>query len=129
MHDGGADAIGPGAAVEKARRGEGPAAELLGVEAEWGLLRGVLADGQAAGMGLGGELVAEAGEVLEIGMMFLSVEISSGRRSFATSKEDFSTTQKLSRKYGVLCCWESERVLSAGGVGGSHQVGFADGLV
>ena len=48
-------------------RGERGAAELLGVEAERSFLRSVLADGKAPGIGLGGELVAEAGEVSEIG--------------------------------------------------------------
>ena len=67
VHDGRTDAVGPGAAVERARRGEGAAAELLGVEAEAGFLRGVLADGESAGDGFGGELVSEAGEVVEIG--------------------------------------------------------------
>ncbi len=66
VHDGGADAVGPGAAVEQAGRGEGAAAELFCVEAKLGLLGGVLADGEGAGDGLGGELVAEAGEVVEI---------------------------------------------------------------
>ena len=64
VHHGGADAVGPGAAIEVARRGEGGAAELLGVEAEGGFLGGVLADGQRVGDGLGGELVAEAGGVV-----------------------------------------------------------------
>jgi len=51
------------------RRGarEGAAAQLFGIEAERGLLGGVLACGKGAWLGLGGELVAEAGEVLEIG--------------------------------------------------------------
>jgi hypothetical protein len=40
---------------------------LFGVEAKGGFLRGVLADGESAWSGLGGELVAEAGELLEIG--------------------------------------------------------------
>src|ERR1700677_3817699 len=60
-------AVGQGAAVEQARRGEGAAAELLGVEAERGFLGGILADGKGVGNGLGGVLVAEAGEELEIG--------------------------------------------------------------
>ncbi len=34
VHDGGADAVGPGAPVEQAGRGKGAAAQLLGVEAE-----------------------------------------------------------------------------------------------
>lgn len=67
VHDGGSDAIGPRAAVEQAGRGEGAAAELLGVEAGAGFLRGVLADGECAGDRFGGELIAEAGEVVEIG--------------------------------------------------------------
>ncbi len=67
MHHGRADAVGPSAPVEQAGRGEGAAAELLGVEAERGRLGGVLADGQSPGDGFGGELIAEAGEVVEIG--------------------------------------------------------------
>ncbi len=59
VDDGGADAVHPGAAVEAAGGGEGGAAYLLGVEAEGMLLRGVLADGESAGMGLGGELVSK----------------------------------------------------------------------
>ena len=43
VRDRGADAIGPGAAIDGARRGERRAAELLGVEAEGMLLRRILA--------------------------------------------------------------------------------------
>ena len=60
VDDRGADAVHPGAAVEAARGGEGGAAYLLGVEAEGMLLRGVLADGESAGVGLGGELVSKS---------------------------------------------------------------------
>ena len=59
VHDGRTDAVGPGAAIEQARRGEGAAAELLGVEAERGLLRAVLTDWEGTGMRLGGELISE----------------------------------------------------------------------
>ena len=70
MRDRGTDAIGPGAAVGGARRGKGRAAELLGVEAEGMLLRGVLAVGQRARNSLGGELVAEAGLISDfVGMV------------------------------------------------------------
>src|SRR5271156_726382 len=79
VHDGGADAIGPGAAVEVARGGEGGAAELLGVEAEGGFLGGVLADGEGAWDGFGGELVAEAGEIAKIGHGFLLGDLRSRR--------------------------------------------------
>ena len=47
VHHRGPDAIAPGAAVEGARRGEGRAADLFGVKAERGMLRGVLALGNA----------------------------------------------------------------------------------
>ena len=91
VHDGGADAVGPGATVEQAGRGEGAAAQLLGVEAERGLLRGVLAHGKGAWLGLGCELVAEAGGVLEIGhddplwrrCVFLGEACLTSQRGFA----------------------------------------------
>ena len=67
VHDGGADAIGPGSPVEQSGRGKWAAAQLLGIEAKGSLLGGVLAHGKGAWLGLGGELVTEAAEVLEIG--------------------------------------------------------------
>ena len=57
------DPVQPGAAVVGARRGEGGAAQLLGVEAVGAALRRVAADRQRAFERLGGELVAEAGQV------------------------------------------------------------------
>ena len=63
------DAIEPGAPVQRPRRGERRAAELLGVQAERRLLRRVLARGSAPGTRLGGELVAEARHVLQIAVM------------------------------------------------------------
>ena len=63
--DGRADAIEPGALVGGARRGEGRAGNLLGVEAVGALLRRVAADGQRARQRLRLEAVAEAGEVFD----------------------------------------------------------------
>src|ERR1035437_7315718 len=53
--DGGADAVGPGAASEVTRRSKGRAPELFGVESEGMFLRRILADVQASGDGFGGE--------------------------------------------------------------------------
>lgn len=50
---GGQDAVEPGLLVFVARRGEGGARELFGVEAEGRFLRGVMADGESAGDGFG----------------------------------------------------------------------------
>ena len=75
VHDGGADAVGPGAAVEVARRGEGGAAKAARCRGPAELSAGRSGHGQGAGLGLGGKLVAEAGEVLEDRrMMVLSGE-------------------------------------------------------
>ncbi len=62
----GPQAVEPGAAVLVARGGEGRARQLLGVETERRRLRRVLADRQGAGHGLGAEVVAEAGLVVEV---------------------------------------------------------------
>ncbi len=59
----GPNAIGPGAAVQRSRRGKWRAAELLGVKAEGMLLRRILALRQRSHNCLGGEFVAEAGLV------------------------------------------------------------------
>ena len=59
VHHAGTDAIDPGAPVEGARRGEGRATELLGIEAEGNLLRRVLPHRQRACDRFGGKLVAE----------------------------------------------------------------------
>jgi hypothetical protein len=61
----GPQAVEPAAAVLVARRGEGRARQLLGIEPERRRLRRVLAHRQRAGHGLAGEVVAEAGLVLE----------------------------------------------------------------
>ncbi len=60
---GGADAVEPGALVGAARRREGRARQLLGIEAVGRALRRVLADGERAGQGFGLEVVAEARHV------------------------------------------------------------------
>ena len=65
MSDGRTDAIGPGAAIGGARRGERGSAELLGVEAEGMLLRCVLALRQTSCDGFGGEFISKAGLVPE----------------------------------------------------------------
>ncbi len=65
MSDRGTDAIGPGAAIGGARRGERGSAELLGVETEGMLLRRVLALRQTSFDGLVGEFIAKASLVLE----------------------------------------------------------------
>ena len=59
----GADAVEPGALVGAARRGEGRARELLGIEPVGRALRRVLADGQRARQRLRLEVVAEARHV------------------------------------------------------------------
>jgi len=87
VHDGGANAIGPGAAVEQPRCGEGAAAQLLGVEAKRSLLGSVLADGEAAWMSFGSKLVSEAGEVLEIGHCVPLGEDMSGREAPRRAKK------------------------------------------
>ncbi|MPL83872.1 hypothetical protein SDC9_29831 [bioreactor metagenome] len=61
--DRGADAIAPGALVLAARRGEGGARELFGIEAVIAFLRAVLPLRQRAGQGLGLEVIAETGHV------------------------------------------------------------------
>ena len=61
--DGGADAVEPGAAVLVARRGEGRARELLGVEAEGRALGRVAPDGQRAVHRLGRVVAREARHV------------------------------------------------------------------
>jgi hypothetical protein len=68
----GADAVGPGAARGVARHGEGCAGNLLGIEAERRALRRVLADRQGAGERLGGEFVAEAGQVAQFAHVTLN---------------------------------------------------------
>ena len=67
VHDGGSDAISPGAAVLVTRRGEWCATELFRIEAEWGFLGSILADGERARMGLGGKLISETREVTKLG--------------------------------------------------------------
>ena len=57
------DAIEPGALVGAARRGEGRAGELLGIEPVGAALRRVAPDRQRAGQRLGLKTVAEAGHV------------------------------------------------------------------
>src|SRR5688500_2731523 len=59
----GTQAVEPGAAILSARRGEGGAGQLLGIEAESRLLRRVAPLRKRAGHGLGGEMIAEAGHV------------------------------------------------------------------
>ena len=74
MRHRGTNAIGPGAAIRGARRGERRAAQLLGVKAERMLLRRILARRQSAGNGLGGKFIAEAGLVQNlIGHVFTSL--------------------------------------------------------
>ena len=63
VHDAGTDAIDPGTPVERARRGEGRAAELLGIEPQGNVLRGILAHRQRTRHCFGGKLIAEAGLV------------------------------------------------------------------
>ena len=58
-----ADAIEPGTLIAAARRGEGRARQLLGIEPVGGALRRVAADRQRAGQRLRLEAVAEAGHV------------------------------------------------------------------
>ena len=60
VDDRGADAVHPGAAVLAARRGEGGAADLFGVEAERIVLGRVLADREAVRLGLGGEFISKS---------------------------------------------------------------------
>lgn len=54
------DAVKPAAVVELARGSEGGAGDLLGVEGEGAEKGVVLAEGEGAGDGLGGEVVAES---------------------------------------------------------------------
>jgi hypothetical protein len=49
------------------RRGEWCATELFRIEAEWGFLGSILADGERARMGLGGKLISETREVTKLG--------------------------------------------------------------
>ena len=60
-----ADAVEPGALVGAARRGEGRARQLLGVEAVGGALRRVLSDRQGTRQRFGLEVVAEARHVAD----------------------------------------------------------------
>ena len=64
MRGGRPQAIEPRPAIFVARRGEGGAAQLLGIEAERRALRRIAAKGEGTGHGLGGEMVAEAGHVV-----------------------------------------------------------------
>src|SRR4029077_16732271 len=59
----GTDAVKPGALVHFVWRDERRAVQLLGIEAEFDLLRGIAPDRQSAGKRLGLEGVAEAGHV------------------------------------------------------------------
>lgn len=61
------DPIQPTALIELARRGEGGAGDLLGVEPVGANQGAVLAEGEGAGDRLRREVVAEAGEVLDAG--------------------------------------------------------------
>jgi hypothetical protein len=63
MGHGRADAVEPGALVGGARRGKGRAGQLLGIETISAFLRGIAADGQGTGQGLGLEAIAEARQV------------------------------------------------------------------
>ena len=68
MHDRGLDAIGPGAAVFRARRGERRAGDQLGIETVRRTLRRVASDRQGAGHGFGNKMIAEAGLVSQLGV-------------------------------------------------------------
>src|SRR5580700_9769012 len=61
-----ANAVTPGAAIERARSREGCAAELLGVKTQRRVLRRVLSLRQRAGLGFGGKLVAEPALIVEL---------------------------------------------------------------
>ena len=63
MHHRGPDAVTPCAAIQQARSRKGCTAELFRVEPQRGMLRGILALRQRAGVGLGGKLVAKTGLV------------------------------------------------------------------
>src|SRR5260370_12809201 len=81
MHRRGPDAIEPRSPVLGARRGERRARDLLGIETARGSLRRVLADGEGARQGLGGVLVAKAGDVAK--RVFLHAH-SRGRITFSS---------------------------------------------
>lgn len=66
VSDGRLDPVEPGAEVELARRGEGGAGDLLGVEAVGAEEGAALAGGESAGESFGGEVVVEAGLVREV---------------------------------------------------------------
>ncbi len=63
----GSDAVHPGAPVLAVSRGEGGAAELLGIQAKGRLLGVVLAHREGPGNRLGGMVVAESGEICQFG--------------------------------------------------------------
>ena len=65
VHDGGLDAVGPGAPVLAARGGERGARDQFGVEAVRRPLRRIAADRQRAGHSFRDEMIAEAGLVLQ----------------------------------------------------------------
>jgi hypothetical protein len=64
VHHRGADAVAPCAAVQQAGRGEGGAADLLGVKAEGRVLRSVLALRQCAEVRFRGKFIAKSGLIL-----------------------------------------------------------------
>ena len=65
VHDRGLDAVGPGAPVLAARRGERGAGDLFGIEAVRRPLRRIAADRQRAGDRFRHEMIAEAGLILQ----------------------------------------------------------------
>ncbi len=66
VHDRGAYAVKPTAAVGGARSGERGSAQLLGIESVGRALRRILPRGQRAGKGFAGEFVAESAVVVEL---------------------------------------------------------------
>jgi hypothetical protein len=67
MHDGGLDAIGPGAAILAARRRERGAGDQFGIEPVRRVLRRIPSDRQRAGHRFRDKVVAEAGLVGQLG--------------------------------------------------------------